>query len=215
MATFSCTSTRKEIYRKHQLSQQHNKSVLQELGFQLGPKGKPLVGTLPSEVFREVLANLQSGISARKMDRGGSGDRLRNVRFCLLEAKHEKDRDFIKSAATMVLHRDERHGRLLLRFATCNRNLEVRWGTVGVMRDYGSPTAENLVKATQRAYTQFCTHRLGKPRTMTGLEEPEVDCDLLHHMRMITDMLVNDSASSELLADSNCQGRGPRLGPLR
>ena len=35
---------------------------------------------------------------------------------------------------------------------------------------------------------------------MTGLEEPEVDCDALHHMRMITEMLVNDSASSELLA---------------
>ena len=128
LATFSCTNTRKEIYRKHQLNHQHKKSVLQELGFQLGPKGKPLVGTLPSEVFREVLANLQSGISARKMDRGGSGGRLRNVRFCLLEAKHEKDRDCIKSAATMVLLRDER-------FATCTRDLEVRWGTVGVMRD--------------------------------------------------------------------------------
>ena len=68
--------------------------MLQELGFQLVPEGKPLVGALPSEVFREVLANLQSGISARKMDRGGSGDRLRNVRFCLLEAKHEKGQGF-------------------------------------------------------------------------------------------------------------------------
>ena len=107
----------------------------------------------------------------------------------------------------MVLHRDERHGRLLLRFAACNRNLEVRWGTVGVMRDYGSPTAENLVKATQKGYTQFCTHRLGKPRTMTGLKEPEVDHDLLHHMRMITEILVNDSASSELLAGEVGRGR--------
>ena len=106
MATFSCTSTHTKIYKKRQLSQQHKKSVLQELGFQLGPKGKPLVGALPSEVFREALAKLQNGISARKMDRGGSGDRLWNVRFCLLDAKHEKDRDFIKSAATMVLHRD-------------------------------------------------------------------------------------------------------------
>ena len=113
--------------------------MLQELGFQLGPKGKPLVATLPSEVFREVLANLQSGVNARRMDRGGSGGRIRNVRFCLLEAEHEKDKDFIKSAATMVLLRDER-------FATCTKDLEVRCGTAGAMRDYGSPTAENLVK---------------------------------------------------------------------
>ena len=79
MATFSCASARKDALRKHQLSQQHQKSVLQELGFQLGPKGKPLVGKLPSEVFREVLANR---------------DRLRNVRFCLLEAKHEQGQGF-------------------------------------------------------------------------------------------------------------------------
>jgi hypothetical protein len=108
MATFSCTATRKVTLRKHQASRQHQKSVLQELGVQVDPKGNPLVGTLPSEVFREVLANLQSGISARKMDRGGSGGRLRNVRFCLLEATHEKDSGFIKSVATMALHRDEK-----------------------------------------------------------------------------------------------------------
>ena len=69
------------------------------------------------------------------------------------------------------------------------------------------PTAANLVKATERAYKQFCTHRLGKPRTMTGLEEPEVDRRLFHHMCMITDMLVNDSASSELLAGEVSRGR--------
>jgi hypothetical protein len=80
-------------------------------------------------------------------------------------------------------------------------------GTLGVLRDYGSPAAENLVKATERAYKQFCTHRLGEPRTMTGLEEPEVDRDLLHHMRLTTDMLVNDSASSELLAGEVSRGR--------
>ena len=71
---------------------------------------------------------------------------------------------------------------------------------MGVLRGYGSPAAENLVKATERAYNQFCTHSMGKPQTMTGLDEPGVDRDLLHHMCMITDMLVNDSASSELLA---------------
>ena len=47
----------------------------------------------------------------------------------------------------------------------------------------------------------------GKPRTMTGLEEPDVDRDLLHHMCMSTDMLVNDSASPELLAGEVSRGR--------
>ena len=108
------------------------------------------------------MAKLLSGTSARKIDRGGTGGRLRNIKFCLLEAKQEMDRAFMHSVATMVLLRDERHGRLLLRFAACTTNLEVRrvpWESCGT----GSPTAENLVRATQRAYTQFCAHRLGKP----------------------------------------------------
>ena len=42
---------------------------------------------------------------------------------------------------------------------------------------------------------------------MTGLEEPELDPDLLHHMRMITEILVNDRASSELLAGEVSRGR--------
>jgi len=42
---------------------------------------------------------------------------------------------------------------------------------------------------------------------MTGLEEPETDRDLLHHMRMITDFLVNDSASPELSVGEVSRGR--------
>ena len=60
---------------------------------QVGLNGNLLVGTPPFEVVSEVLTKLQSGTSARKIDRGGTGDRLRNIRFCLLEAKQETDRD--------------------------------------------------------------------------------------------------------------------------
>ena len=94
MATFSCTTTRKDALRKHQASRQHHKLVLAELRAQVGPNGNPLVGTLPFEVFSEVLAKLQSGMSASMIDRGGTGDRLRHIRFCLLEAKQEKGQGF-------------------------------------------------------------------------------------------------------------------------
>ena len=56
---------------------------------------------------------------------------------------------FVKSVATiaMVLLRDKRHGRLLLRFATCTRHLEVRRGTLGVIIETKAlQTAEDLVK---------------------------------------------------------------------
>ncbi|MFM7979285.1 MAG: hypothetical protein ACKPKO_08220, partial [Candidatus Fonsibacter sp.] len=77
-----------------QASQQHQHSVLQYLGIQAGPKGNPLVGTLPVEVLTEVFFQLQSGISARNIDLGGTGDRLKNIRFCLMEAKSENGQGF-------------------------------------------------------------------------------------------------------------------------
>ena len=206
-ATFSCQATRKDLLRKHQLSLQHQKSVLLALGVNLGPNGAPLLGAPPLELFKQVLVQVQRGQSTRSIDNGGSGERVKNIKFCLLEAMLEADRAFMKRAETLVLLRDERHGRLLLRYAVCTRDLETRRGTLAVMRDYDSPTADNLVKATKRGFKQFCTLRLGKPRTMSGLPGPEVDRELLHHMRMITEMFVNDSASSELLAADISRGR--------
>jgi hypothetical protein len=199
-ATFSCQSIRKDILKKHQASLQHQKSVLLALGVNLGPNGAPLLGAPPLELFKQVLAQVQRGESLRSIDAGGTGDRMKNIKFCLLESMMEADREFMKRAAALVLLRDERHGRLLLRYAACTRDLETRRGTLAVMRDYDSPNAENLVKATKRGFKQFCTRRLGKPRTMSGLPAPELDRELLHRMRMITEMFVNDSASSELLA---------------
>ena len=37
IATYSCTTTRKDALRKHQASRQHQKSVLEELGSRLAP----------------------------------------------------------------------------------------------------------------------------------------------------------------------------------
>ena len=204
MATFKCvTLPRLDVLKKHQASAQHQKSVMQGLDVD----GLAVLGAPPLHVFTEALAAIQKGDSARRMDLGGTGDRVRNIRFCLFEALAEVNREFMGRAATMVLMRDERHGRLLLCFAACTDTLETRHGTLAVMRDYDSPTAENLVKATKQAFQQFCTRRLGKPRYAVGLAEPTTDHHLLRHMRHITEMLVSDGASSELLAADVCRGR--------
>ena len=55
---------------------------------------KPFASALnsprPFEVFSEVLAKLPSGRSLRNIDRGGTRDWLKNIRFCLLETTREK-----------------------------------------------------------------------------------------------------------------------------
>ena len=207
MATFSCLTVRMDLLKRHQETVQHQKSVLMALDQQLGPSGVPLIGTPPLDLFMEALARLQAGESCRRTDQGGTGDRMKNIRFCLLEAMQETSRDFLRHAATMVLTRDERHGRLLIRYAACAGSLQTRHGTLAVMRDFDSPTAENLLKATKQAFKQFCTRHLGKPRSMPGLAAPKTDHKLLNHMRSITEMLVSDGASSELLSADLARGR--------
>jgi hypothetical protein len=205
-AAFKSTALRVDVLRRHQASAQHRRCVLEALEVNLGPKGLALVGAPPLSAFTEALAKLQTGESARRMDQGGTGDRMKNMRFCLLEALAEVNREFLQRSATLVLMRDERHGRLLIRFAACTKTLETKRGTLAVMRDYDSPTAENLLTATKQAFKQFCTHRLGKPRSMR-LAEPKTDHSLVRHMRHITEMLVSDGASSELLAADLSRGR--------
>jgi hypothetical protein len=118
MATFSCTSARKDAVMKNQASLQRRKAVLQEFGGPSWPQGQP--------VGRGTACR---GLQRQTAVRDEYQDRLRNIRFCLLEAKQERDRDSMKSVATMVLFRDEGHGILLIRLAACTRNLEVRQGT--------------------------------------------------------------------------------------
>ncbi|MFM7979046.1 MAG: hypothetical protein ACKPKO_06980, partial [Candidatus Fonsibacter sp.] len=82
--------------KNHQTSEQHEKSVLEELGIQVGPK-------LPLEVFSQAFSKLQSGLSARKIDRGGTVDRLKNLRFWFDGGQSIKGEGCNNEVATMVL----------------------------------------------------------------------------------------------------------------
>ena len=46
---------------------------------------------------------------------GGAGDRMTNIRFCVLEALMELNTELLQCSVTMALMHDERQGKLLLR----------------------------------------------------------------------------------------------------
>ena len=50
------------------------------------PEGPFLAGSAALHVLTEALAGLQNGESARRMGLGGTVDRMKNVRLCLVEA---------------------------------------------------------------------------------------------------------------------------------
>ena len=51
--------------------------------------------------------------------------------FCLAEAARASHRCFLAKASVITLHQDARKGRLALRFAACNPELETRCGFFG------------------------------------------------------------------------------------
>jgi hypothetical protein len=119
----------------------------------------------------------------------------------------ENSRDFLRRAVTIVLIRDERAGRLLIRWRASTAGLESRAGIIGVCKGMPSSEAEAINQATGHAINKFCTSRFGMPRA-TRLPAPFVDTALERHIRDRIEIIVTDAAANELLAGN--QGRGRR-----
>jgi hypothetical protein len=87
-----------------------------------------------------------------RTDDGGAGaaDKLVKLQWCIYEAIRSADEAFLKDAIVLWLGRDERHGRLLVRFRAgrmCLGKLELRCGILGQLKKFGTG-ADNIAKAT-------------------------------------------------------------------
>ena len=69
--------------------------------------------------------------------------------FCLAEAMKSSDQKRLARAAEIGLFRDERKGRILLRYRAVTEELEMWSGMMGQERDAGTG-AQNLTKATEK-----------------------------------------------------------------
>ena len=121
----------------------------------LGDPTTPSVYKAPSksefaEVWKKVRTGATDGIITKQQ-------RTRSMEFCLAEAVRERHRRFLASACTVSMGMDARQGRLLLRFsATEPQTLQVRSGTIGLERDYGSG-ADACAHAVKVMVERFCS----------------------------------------------------------
>ena len=108
---------------------------------------------------------------------------------CLEEATLETYRAFLQAAVSIALMRDERKGRLLVRFSAVNANMHTLMGTLG-QADMGTTcTAESILDRTVEITKRFCTRRVGQPRRCQ-LPKPELDEALLAHIRNSIEITV-------------------------
>jgi hypothetical protein len=117
------------------------------------------------------------------------------MRFCLAEAIACCDREFLRGAV-LSLARDERHGRLLIRFTACSPELVVRTGVLWQKNQCPS-TADSITRANIEGIEKFCTPFYGCP-DMDRQKQP--DYTLMQHIVKATEVMNVDSAANELLS---------------
>lgn len=187
--------------RRHQTSRKHQEAV----SFLAGHITQDDLSLAPSvQDFAATLTQVRKGQSLR--DGGACSDRTALLRWCLSEALLQIWRKQLLEARTLCLIRDERKGKLLLRFRACNGHLTVCSGTFGCVRLKGG-SAEDLVSATAKAMRVFCTACFLPPRLGQRLQKQGgLDKNLLSHLRKIVHILTTDSHPAELLASNIMKG---------
>ncbi|CAJ1453878.1 unnamed protein product [Effrenium voratum] len=84
----------------------------------------------PRKDFEKALEGLRKGRSAR--DGGGSSDQATLTRWCLTEACLQEARSALRTCKSLVIIRDERAGKLMLRFRATLRDMSVLTGVLGL-----------------------------------------------------------------------------------
>ena len=175
-------------FRKHAASPHHKSAALayvtNDSAAELGHNVAPL-----AEEFRSLLEAVLKGeatCSSRKETK---------MTWCVAEAIKIMDQRHLARAASITFFRDERKGRLALRFRSVTQDLDVRSGTAGVARDFGTG-ARNITLATLATMKRLCSSFHGAPYcSMEGaLRQP-----LLDHVRKTVHVMTLDSAADEVL----------------
>ena len=195
-------------FLKHQKSASHKEAVSQFVGGS-SPTG---VGAPPPQSFEALIDEISAG-------RPPGCRKNRQMTFCLAEAAKALDQEFVAKASKVCLFRDERKGRLLLRFRAVDKDLHVRSGTMGLAIQPGTG-ARNITQATRKITKRFCTRFAGCPDSSRKNKKvkPFLKVKLFKHLAQSVSCITVDAAadevlSSELMRASAWNGSQQKLTP--
>ena len=99
----------------------------------------------PAEEFAKVLKDRIAGLSY--IASSLSATKSKKMSWCLAEALREDTKSALLRSKVIAIHQDARNGLLMVRFSSCDQNLKVTKGILGIAQDYGT-TAVDTVQAT-------------------------------------------------------------------
>ena len=106
------------------------------------------------------------------------------------------DQRFLARARAVTLLRDERKGRLMIRFLAMGPDLEVRSGTLGQEQGHGTG-AMNILKATENVLLRACTIFATPPYRCRA--QPVLNRKIYRHLRLAVTGITTDAAADEVL----------------
>ena len=188
--------------RRHEASKSHLAAVAAR-------RGADHVTLAPDlQIFRDALKNMRSGGSQR--DGGPASDKKAQVRWCLSEAVLEVSRETLRTALSISMSRDERKGRLLIRWRACTPSLASASGVLRFLRVQGF--ADDLAGSFKAALQEFCKPGVFRPRGFVERQPAAMDVEVEKNVRARTSLLITDAAAPELLSSALLSGRRPYAG---
>ena len=159
----------------------------------------------PLKEFEDSLAHMRAGGSSRAG--GCSSDRKDNVRWAISEAVLDRTRRWLQQAESIALCRDERKGRLLIRYRACLSDLRVVEGVLGFKSMDGA--ADSIAACTLKAIEELCHPMLYPPRScpQAVTEAVSYKPEVARRIQERTSILVTDAAAPELLASDVLRGK--------
>jgi hypothetical protein len=162
---------------------------------------------LGSEVQSQVWDASNSGVAPwQGIATVGSQRKIVNMRYCLAHAIFELDRRFLGMPGIKIgVARDERQGRLLVRFtASCVVTLATRRGVVWQSSNVQG-TGDSITAATISGFKNLATAYYGAPVPTDGHHRvpPTLNPLLVKNMVCETEVVKTDSASNEI---ASCRG---------
>ena len=149
-------------------------------------------GSPPTSFFTDLVDHIQTGAGSAPEQEWAH---LRGT-WCLAEALKAMDQRFLARARAVTLFRDERKGRLMIRFLAVGPDLEVRSGTFGQEQGHGTG-AINILKATENVLLRACTRFATPPYRCRA--QPVLNRKLYRHLRLAVTGITTDAAADEVL----------------
>ena len=163
-----CGGDRKSVricnIREHHNSLSHRQAVERKLGMPINDAGR--FNHPPIEVWKELLAAFQKGGTLAAGFDLPSGrvcrEKALELLWCMSEAHDDVKREMLEESEVICIFKDERHGRLHIRFRCIGEQPHPYADYLGQSKGH-SPDAIGLATATADVFRRSCTSRANAP----------------------------------------------------